>query len=189
MLCRHADRVVGVDAELVRESGRRQERCRQLDKYGTVDDTPPGAPPLVITELLSINPGGTFIDTLSIAHSSQNPLFSGPFAPLAVDFGDAFGTWKQRGDDSNQFAITFKRLLFAGANTPTAIYGACFPGQHVGSASIQAVATLRHGEHWDTLTGPFTFQLTNLDGRVVLAASGTFSATRLKIEPLATPLD
>lgn len=93
-------------------------------------NTPPGAPPFVITELLSINPGGTFIDTLSIAHASQNPFLAGPFAPLAVDLSDAFGPWKQLGDDSNQFAITFKRLLFAGADTPTGPtgYGTFFPG-------------------------------------------------------------
>jgi len=150
-------------------------------------NTPPGAPPFVITELVSFNPGGTFIDTLSIAHSSQNPFLAGPFAPLAADFSDALGIWQRMGDDSNQFAITFKRLIFAGADTPTAAYGAFFPGQHVGFTNIQAVATLQHGQNGDTATGPFTFQLTNLSNRVVLAASGTFSATRLKIEPLATP--
>jgi hypothetical protein len=150
-------------------------------------NTPPGAPPFVITELGSFNPGGTFIDTLSIAHSSQNPFLAGPFAPLAADFSDAYGIWRQSGDNSDQFAITFKRLIFAGADTPTAAYGTFFPGENVGFASIQAVATLQHGQNGDTLTGPFTFQLTNLSGRVVLAASGSFSATRVKIEPLATP--
>jgi hypothetical protein len=150
-------------------------------------NTPPGAPPLVFTELVSFNPGGSFIDTLSIAHSSQNPFFSGPFAPLAVDLSDALGTWKKLDDDRNQFALTFKRLLFAGANTPATVYGSYFPGQYVGVASIQAVVTLQHGANGDTATGPFTFQLINLAGQVVLAASGTFYATRLKIEPLATP--
>ncbi len=150
----------------------------------TVNSTPP----LVFPELVTFNPGGTFIDTLSIAQNAQNPfLVGGPFAPLAVDSSDAFGTWKQVGDDSNQFAATFKRFLFAGANTPTAAYGSFFPGQNVGVATIEAAATLQHSETGDTLTSPFTFQLTNLQGTVVLAASGTFSATRLKIEPLATP--
>jgi hypothetical protein len=146
-------------------------------------NTPPGAPPLVLAELASFNPGGTFIDTISIAHSSQNPFFSGPFAPLAVDFSDALGTWKQVGD-SNQFALTFKRLLFAGANTPPTVYGFnLFPGQHVGLATIQGVVTVQQ----DTAMGQFTFQLTNLAGQEVLRASGMVSATRLKIEPLATP--
>ncbi len=144
-----------------------------------------GTQPLA-TELASFNPGGTFIDTISIAHSSQNPFFTGPFAPLAVDFSDALGTWRQVGDDSNQFAITFKRFIFAGANTPTASYGPIlFPGQNVGVATIEAVGTLQTGAGGDTATGPFTFQLTNLQGTVVLPASGTFSATRLKIQPLA----
>ena len=149
-------------------------------------NTPSGPQPLT-TELIAINPGGTFIDTLTIAHSSQNPFFTGPFAPLAVDFSDAIGTWKQVGDESNQFAFTFKRFLFAGANTPTAVYGSFYPGQNVGVGTVQFVATLQRGQNGDALTIPFTFQLTNLSGQVVLAASGTASATRLKIEPLATP--
>ena len=149
-------------------------------------NTPSGPQPLA-TELITINPGGTFIDTLTIAHSSQNPLFTGPFAPLAVDFSDAIGTWKQVGDDSNQFAFTFKRFLFAGANTPTAAYGSFFPGQNVGMATIEAVGTLQTSAAGQTISGSFTFQLINLQGTVVLPASGTFSATRLKIEPLATP--
>jgi hypothetical protein len=145
-----------------------------------------GPQPLT-TELIAINPGGTFIDTLTIAHSSQNPFFTGPFAPLAVDFSDAIGIWKQVGDESNQFAFTFKRFLFAGGNTPTAAYGSFFPGQNVGMATIEAVGTLRTSAAGQTLSGTFTFQLTNLQGIVVLPASGTFSATRLEIEPLATP--
>jgi len=149
-------------------------------------NTPSGPQPLT-TELIAINPGGTVIDTLTIAHSSQNPFYTGPFAPLAVDFSDAIGTWKQAGDDSNQFAFTFKRFLFAGANTPTAAYGSFFPGQNVGMATIEAVGTLQSGPAGQTLTGTFTFQLTNLSNQVVLPASGTFSATRLKIEPLAAP--
>jgi hypothetical protein len=151
-------------------------------------NTPSGPQPLA-TELASFNSGGTFIDALSIAHSSQNPFFTGPFAPLAVDFSDALGTWKQVGDDSNQFAITFKRFIFAGPNTPTGPtgYGSFFPGQNVGVATIEAVGTLQTGAGGDTATGLFTFQLTNLSGQVVLPASGNFSATRLKIEPLAAP--
>ena len=151
-------------------------------------DTPPGAPPFVLTELGSVNPGGTFVDTFSLDHSSQNPAFTGPFAPLAVDFSAKFGTWKQLGDDdSNQFALTLKEFLFAGANTPTAVYGSFFPGQNIGMGTVEVVATLETVAGEDTLTGPFTFQLTNLAGHVVLMGSGTFSSTRLKIQPLATP--
>lgn len=146
-------------------------------------DTPPGTPPLIIPELVTLNRGGTFIDTIAIAHSSQNPSFAGPFAPLAVDLSDAFGVWKPIGD-SNQFALTFERFLFAGANTPTAVYGAFFPGQHVGRATIQVVGTLQTTAAGQILTGPFTFQLRNLQETVVLAAGGTFSATRLQIQPL-----
>lgn len=148
-------------------------------------NTPAGPQPLA-TEFVAINPGGTFIDTLTIAHSSQNPFFTGPFAPLAVDFSDAIGTWKPA-SDSNQIAFTFKRFLFAGANTPASAYGSFFPGQNVGEATIEAVGTLQTSASGQTLSGSYTFQLTNLEGTVVLAASGTFSATRLKIQPLATP--
>jgi hypothetical protein len=146
-------------------------------------DTPSGPQPLT-TEFISINPGGTLVDTLTIAHSSQNPFFSGPFAPLAVDFSDAIGAWKPVGD-SNQIGFTFKRFLFAGANTPTAVYGPFFPGQNVGEATIEAVGTLQTSANGQILSGSYTFQLTNLQGTVVLPASGTFSATRIKIEPLA----
>lgn len=146
-------------------------------------NTPPGAPPFVLTELGSFNPGGTFIDTASIGFSSQNPALAQ--TPFAVNFSDAFGVWQQLGDESNQFAVTFKRLLFAGADTPTAVYGSFFPGQNVGMATVEAVATLQTDAGGDTLTGPFTFQLTNLSGTVVLSGSGTFSANRLVIQPLA----
>ncbi|GAC1540544.1 MAG: hypothetical protein NVS2B9_07610 [Myxococcales bacterium] len=135
-------------------------------------DTPPGAPPLVLHELVAFNPGGTLVETISIAHGSENPFFSGPFAPLAVDLGDAFGSWKRQGDDGNRYAITFKRLLFAGAQTPAESYGDFFPGQYVGVATIQAVAVLEQGDDGsgDRLTGSFTFQLTNLARAVVLAS-------------------
>lgn len=149
-------------------------------------NTPPGAPPFVFPELVTFNPGGTFIDTLGIAHSSQNPFLVGPFAPLAVDFSDAFGIWQPVGGSANQYTLTLKRLIFGGADTPASAYGSFFPGQYIGTADIQAVGTLQHSPSGDTLTGPFTFQLVNLSGQVVLAAGGTISATRLTMEPLAT---
>ncbi len=146
-------------------------------------NTPPGAPPFVFTELASFNPGGIFIDTFSLDHNSANPFVP---PPLAVDFSDKFGTWEEVGD-SGQFAITFKEFLFAGANTPTTLYGPIFfPGQNVGVATVEAVATLQTTGSGQTLSGPFTFQLTNLQETVVGAGSGRFSATRLRIQPLAT---
>jgi hypothetical protein len=137
------------------------------------------------TELASFNPGRTFTDRFSIAFNSENPAFMG--TPLAVNFSDALGTWKQVGEDPTQVAITFKRFLYAGPSTPAGVYGSFFPGQNVGIATIEAVGTLRTSAAGQTLSGIFTFQLTNLQGTVVLPASGTFSATRLEIEPLATP--
>lgn len=147
-------------------------------------NTPAGPQPFA-TELGSFSQGGIFTDAISIAHSSQNPYFAGPLAPLAVDFSDAFGTWEQA--TPNQVAMTFKRFIFAGANTPTADYGSFFPGENVGIATIEAVGTLQNNSGGQTLSGPFTFQLTNLQGKVVLAASGTFTATRIAVQPLVAP--
>ena len=144
------------------------------------------------TELLAINPDGTIVDTLTIAHSSQNPSFTGPFAPLAVEFSDAIGTWQPVGD-SNQIALTFQRFLFAGPVTPASDYPTLdgspfFPGQYIGVATIEAVGTLQNTANGQILSGTYTFQLTNLHGINVLpGAKGTFSATRIQIQPLATP--
>lgn len=91
------------------------------------------------------------------------------------------------GGDPNQFALTFKRLLFAGANTSTPLYGSFFPGQNVGANAVQAVGTSHTGKNAHRLMGSFTNQFINLGGQVVFAGSGTFSAKRLKIESLATP--
>jgi ABC-type phosphate/phosphonate transport system permease subunit len=137
------------------------------------------------TELATFNPGGTFADAISIAFNSENPAFTG--TPLAVNFSDALGTWKQVGEDPNQVAMTFKRFLYAGRSTPAGVYGSFFPGQNVGVATIEAVGTLQNSAAGQTITGQFTFQLTDLAGNVVLPASGTFSAKRLEIQPLATP--
>lgn len=145
--------------------------------------TPPGAPPFVFTELGSFNPGGIFMDTFSLDHNSANPFVP---PPLAVDFSEKFGTWKEV-RDSNQFAITFKELLFAGPNTPTVYDPILFLGQNVGVATVEAVATLQSGIGGDTITGSFTFQLTNLQQEVVASGSGTFSAIRVGIQPLAMP--
>ena len=148
--------------------------------FTTTLNTPPGAPPFIFTELAAINPGGTYVDAHGIAFNSQNP-FAPP--PIAVDSSDAYGSWQRLGD-TNQFATTHKRLLFAGANTPPALYGSFFPGQNVGALTVETVLTLQAGQGGDTLSGPFTAQFTNLEGQVVFAASGMVSATRLAIQPL-----
>jgi hypothetical protein len=147
-------------------------------------NTPPGAPPFVFTDVIAFNSGGTLTGASSAfnAHTSENPFLP---APLVVDTSDAYGTWSPEGDDSNQFALTFRRFLFAGANTSTALYGSFFPGQNVGVNTVEAVGTFYTGKNGDSLTGSFTNQFVNLNGEVVFAGSGTFAATRLKIEPLA----
>jgi hypothetical protein len=149
-------------------------------------NTPPGAPPFVFTDLIAFHSGGTLTAASSTfnAHTSENPFLP---PPLVVDTSDGYGVWKSEGDDSNQFGITFRRFLFAGANTSTALYGSFFPGQNVGVNRVEAVGTLHTDKEGESLTGSFTNQFVNLSGQVVFAGSGTFSATRLEIEPLAMP--
>lgn len=84
---------------------------------------------------------------------------------------------------TNQFALTLKRLTFAGPYTPATIYGSFLPGQQIGEPIVDATGTVQ-GD--GTLAGAFTFQLTNLAGTVVFADGGTFTAKRTNIEPLAT---
>lgn len=148
-------------------------------------NTPPGAPPFVFTDVLSFNSGGTLIGTSSAfnGHTSENPYLP---APLVVDTSDAYGVWKPI-DETDQFAITFTRLLFAGSSTSTALYGSFFPGQYIGENVVQAVGALHSSKNGDTISGPFTNQFVNLTGEVVFAGSGTFSATRVQIQPLVTP--
>jgi hypothetical protein len=146
-------------------------------------NTPPDAPPFVFTDLIAFNSGGTFTAASAAfnAHTSENPFLP---QPLVVDTSDGYGAWKSVG---NQFAVTFKRFLFAGANTSTALYGSFFPGQNVGVNTVEVVGTLHTGGGADALMGRFTTQFVNLAGQVAFAGSGTFSATRLQIEPLAAP--
>jgi hypothetical protein len=138
------------------------------------------------TEFATFNPGGTFSDAINLAFNSENPAFAGPLAAFAVNFSDAYGSWKQVGDDPNQIAGTFKRFLYAGASTPASVYGSFFPGQHVGEATVQFTGTVQNTASGQTLSGSFTFQLTNLQGAVVLSGSGPFAATRIKVQPLST---
>lgn len=92
-------------------------------------NTPPGAPPFVFTDLIAFNSGGTLTAASSTfnAYTFENPLLP---PPLVVDTSDGEGAWKSTGDDSNQFALTFNRFLFASASTSTADYGSFFFGQY-----------------------------------------------------------
>jgi hypothetical protein len=138
---------------------------------------------IVITTLVSFGVGGTAAGTNGDPHNCQNP-----FVPpvLTVEASDYYGTWAPL-TGSNQIALTLKRLLFACPSTPATIYGPSFPGENIGLDSIQAVGTVRHSKNGDTLTGPVTFQLTNLSDQVVFAGSGAASFNRITIEPLVTP--
>lgn len=149
----------------------------------TTPNVPPGTPPFSYSELVAFNPGGTLVDTHAIAHGSELPFLP---PPVAVDSSDAFGVWRALGN-TNQVATTHQRLLFAGPNTPAALYGPFFPGQHVGFETVQTVLTLQTGPDGDTLSGPFTVEFVNLSGQVVFADSGTVVFKRLRIQPLVTP--
>jgi hypothetical protein len=149
----------------------------------TTPNVPPGTPPFSYSELVSFNPGGTLVDTHAIAHGSELPFLP---LPVAVDSSDAFGVWRGV-SESNQFATNHRRLLFAGTNTPVALYGPFFPGQHVGFETVQTVLTLQTGLGGDTLSGPFTVEYTNLSGQVVFADGGTVSMKRVSLQYLSTP--
>jgi hypothetical protein len=135
------------------------------------------------TELVSFSPGGVFADVISIQFNGENPAFAG--TPLAANFSDALGSWRSVGD-SSQVAGTFKRFIFATPNTPQ-VYGLgpYFPGQNVGVATIEFVGALQPSSSGPVLAGSFTFQFTDLQGNLVFPGSGKFSATPLKIQPLA----
>lgn len=143
----------------------------------TTPNLPPGVPALVYTELVSFNGDGTLVDTHAIAHGSELPFLP---AVVAVDSSDAFGIWRPVG--WSRFQTIHKRLLFAGPNTPSALYGPAAQGQQVGFETVQTMLTLEIGANGETLTGPFTVQFTNLNGQVVFADTGTVSFQRLKFE-------
>jgi hypothetical protein len=167
---------------LVANSPLRANDDRKETIVGTWVLTATLAPGFINTELSAFNSGGTWTTTSSVfnAHSAEDP-FLPPF--LTIDTSDGYGAWRGQGGP-DQFVLTFKRHLFAGVNTPIDLYGPFFVGQYVGEATIQAVATVHHGESGDTLQGQFTFQARNLRGEVVGTGSGPFSGKRLSIEPL-----
>ena len=138
-----------------------------------------GASVHLADEFVTFGPGGTFADIFSIAFNGENPAFAG--TALAANFSDALGSWRSVGDES-QVVGTFQRFIFATPNTPP-VYGPFFPGQNVGVATVEFAGAL--SSSGQVLAGSFTFQFTDLHGNVVFAGSGKFSATPLKIQPLA----
>jgi hypothetical protein len=146
-------------------------------------NTPPGAPPFIFTDMVTFNPEGTLVATSTAFNSHTSEVLPGP---LGVDTSDAYGVWEP-GAGPNEVRITFKRFLFAGANpSSTALYSSsAVPGQDIGVNTVEAVGTSQAGEDGATLAGPFTSQFANLEGTNVFAGKGTFSATRIKVEPMA----
>lgn len=154
---------------------------------GTIlTESPSGFPPSI--GLFNLNRDGTITGTDGDSQSSSLPPTLCPTpCTLAVDHGAEFGSWARVGD--HQFAATLKALLFAGPNTPPEIYGQLFSGQNVGLGTLQvANITLQHTASGDTLMGRFTVQYESFFlNEVVITTSGSFSFTRVAIEPLATP--
>jgi hypothetical protein len=167
----------------------------QDDQGGSVVGTWTGSfsltgTPFSFTELGSINLGGTMVGVNGISHFCDNPLVP---PALVVDASGYFGSWAQIGN-SDEIALTFKRLLFACPETPPSLYGKFFNGQNIGLATIQALLALQHTRSGDILSGPFTFQFTNFkeltglpSDQVVFTGSGTVSLSRVAIEPLSAP--
>jgi hypothetical protein len=150
---------------------------------GTISfEAPPGAPPLV--GQVNINRDGTITGTDGGVHGSQVEL-PPALSALAVDLGDYFGSWARIGG-SNRSAGTIKRLLFAGPNTPTAIYGPFVLGQNIGLGTLSEDVTCAHTSSGDAIAGPWTFQFYSFFlNKVVITNRGTFSFSRVAIEPLA----
>ena len=141
----------------------------------TTFNMPGGAPPFVFTELATFAAGGTFLGTFSLDHNGANPA---PLGPFLVDFSVKMGNWGLKPGTFNQYNLIFKEFLFAGPNTPDAIYGPHFNGQHVGAASVVASPVLNTAG--DTLTGPFTVKFTNTQDQLLFTGTGSFVAKRLK---------
>ena len=140
-----------------------------------------GAPSII--GQLNINRDGTITGTDGAAHSSQvkpPPALSA----FAVDSGGYFGSWVHIG--GNQIGGTIKELLFAGPNTPTAIYGPFVLGQNIGLGTLSEDVTCAHTSSGDAIAGPWTFQFYSFFlNKVVITNRGTFSFSRVAIEPLA----
>jgi len=166
----------------------------QDDQGGSVVGTWTGTALLAgipLTELANINLDGTMAGVDGIYDFCQIPTVP---SALVVKASGYFGSWAHVGN-SDEIALTFKRLLFACPNTPTSLYGTFFPGQNIGLGTIEVLLTLQHNTRCgDSLTGRYTYQLTTLDGRLVPGGisngsigGGSVSLCRVEIEPLATP--
>jgi len=117
-----------------------------------------------LTELATINVDGTMAGVDGIFDFCQIPNVP---PALVVKASGYFGSWAHIGD-SDQIALTFKRLLFACPNTPTSLYGTFFPGQNIGLGTIDVLLTLQHNTKCgDSLMGRYTYQLMTLDGQPV----------------------
>jgi hypothetical protein len=141
----------------------------------TTFNTPPGSPPFVAHEFASFGPGGTYIGSFALDRNAANPYAPPPFA---VDFSVKYGTWKQKWPGSSQYNLVLQEYIIAGQNTPTEIYGAFFPGQTVGIATVRVTPALNARR--DTLTGPFTVEFKTMDGVTVFTGSGSVVAKRLQ---------
>jgi hypothetical protein len=176
-------RAVAAVLALLAFAGLQQAQAFDLDWFRTPVGTwtvtttfdTPGSPAFVFSEVASFGLGGTYVGTFALDRNSANPFAPPPFA---VDFGPKFGTWKRKFPGSSQFDLILKEHLFAGALTPTAVYGPFFPGQNVGIATVKGSPTLNPSG--DELAGPFTVEFANAQGVAVFAGSGSFKAKRLK---------
>lgn len=145
--------------------------------------TPPDAPAFTFTDMIAFNRGGTLVATSTAFNPHTSEILPGP---LGVDTSDGYGVWAPSAG-AEQIGITFRRFLFAGANG-AAPYGlpntpSFLPGQNVGVNTVQAVGRLHPSPAGDTLDGQFTTQFRNLAGQVVFSGHGTFSSTRLQVQP------
>lgn len=116
-------------------------------------------------DMFTFNKGGTFMES--------HPLYvpKHPVGPLMYTPG--LGAWKSVG--KNTYLLTFK--FFA--------QGA--PGNPTSEGKLIAINTVRYklwlSDDGKKLRGNWSNDLTDLSGKVLISATGTMTAQRIKLEP------
>jgi hypothetical protein len=133
---------------------------------GTATATGVPLPPLLT--MLTFTGDGNVIE----AHRPFLPPAISPVGPLLVTAGH--GAWARTGD--HQFAVTIALLYEGTADNPT------FSGQ---VALLEKVRfKIAYDPQSDTLSGNLVDELRDPGGNLVFSGPGTFTATRIGVEPL-----
>lgn len=124
--------------------------------------TEPGNPPL--PALTTFAADGTLLD-------SDPPVSPGSGGEPVTFRSSGHGVWQQSGPTAA--ALTFVQLVTDGQ------------GHFVGTTTISAQVTL--GADGNSLRGPFSVTAADPSGKVLFQGTGTVEATRITVQPMATP--